>query len=361
VSAFLRNLEGALVMGPMTKGSNLPYRRLCVELGARITVSEMTVARRLKQRRRSEFALVRRFEGEPCFGVQLAGTNGEELAWAAALVQARGADFVDLNCGCPIDHFTHKGIGASLGRQPSRQRRIVEAMKKAVGATPVTAKIRLGWNDETRNALDQARAIVDGGAAALTVHGRTRNARYRTAADWDAIAEVATAVRIPVVGNGDALFGHDAGMLRARSGCAAIMTARAALIRPWIFREHTDGYRDLDAEARVAIYRRYVTLAREYWGDDDHGLVRVRQFTRWHLDFWCREARRREDGSFPSMQARETDSRQPRSALEALLGRSDGAALEYLADCLTWEREIDPRSAPAPGDEQAVMAIETEG
>jgi tRNA-dihydrouridine synthase len=139
------------------------------------------------------------------------------------------------------------------------------------------------------------------------------------------------------------------------------MTARAALIRPWIFREHTDGYRDLDAEARVAIYRRYVTLAREYWGDDDHGLVRVRQFTRWHLDFWCREARRREDGSFPSMQARETDSRQPRSALEALLGRSDGAALEYLADCLTWEREIDPRSAPAPGDEQAVMAIETEG
>ena len=149
-------LQGALVMGPMTKGSNLPYRRLCVELGARVTMSEMTVARRLKQRRKGEFALIRRFDGEPFFGVQLAGTNPEEMGWAAELVESRGADLVDLNCGCPIDHFTHKGIGASLGRQPNRQRRLVEAMKKAVSTIPVTAKIRLGWNDDDRNALDQA-------------------------------------------------------------------------------------------------------------------------------------------------------------------------------------------------------------
>ena len=142
--ALSDHLTGALVLGPMTKGSNLPYRRLCVELGARVTVSEMTVARRLRQRRKGEFALIRRFDGEPCFGVQLAGTNAEDLGWAAALVEARGADFVDLNCGCPIDHFTHKGLGASLGRQPSRQRRLVETMKRAVTRIPVTAKIRLG-------------------------------------------------------------------------------------------------------------------------------------------------------------------------------------------------------------------------
>src|SRR4029453_4089440 len=134
-------LTGAVVMGPMTKGSNLPYRRLAVELGARVLVSEMAVARRLKQKRKSEFALIRRFEDEPCFGVQLAGTNPEELAWAAALAESRGAAFVDLNCGCPIDHFTHKGIGASLGRQPSRQRRLIEAMKP-LGTLPRTGKIR---------------------------------------------------------------------------------------------------------------------------------------------------------------------------------------------------------------------------
>jgi tRNA-dihydrouridine synthase 3 len=357
-------LAGALVMGPMTKGSNLPYRRLCVELGARVTMSEMTVARRLKQKRKGEFALIRRFEGEPFFGVQLAGTNAEELAWAAALVEARGVDLVDLNCGCPIDHFTRKGIGASLGRQPSRQRRIVESMKKALTRIPVSAKIRLGWNDVTRNAVEQAKAIADGGADAIIVHGRTRNARYRTDADWDAIGEVASAVAIPVIGNGDVLFGHDAAAFRARAGCHAVMTARAALIRPWIFREVTEGYRDVGAEERVAIYRRYVSLAREHWGHDEHGMERVRFFTRWHLDFWHRDARRHQMGRFPSMQVREADLR-PRSPLEALLGRSDTPALDYLADCLTLERDIVPADAPepasataAPGGDRALQEVE---
>ncbi len=346
-------------MGPMTKGSNLPYRRLCVELGARVTVSEMTVARRLKQKRKSEFALIRPFEGEPCFGVQLAGTNPDELAWAAALAESRGARFVDLNCGCPIDYFTHKGLGASLGRQPSRQRRLIEAMAKAV-SVPVTAKIRLGWNDESRNAVEQARAAVDGGAAAITVHGRTRNARYRTAADWDAIASVAAAVPVPVIGNGDLLYGHEVEARRLGYQCVAVMTARAALIRPWVFHEHTAGYSDLAPDDRLALYRRYVTLARMHWGDDDHGLARVRLFTRWHLDFWCRDAPRRPDGSFPAMQVRETGAR-ARSPLEALLMRADEAALDFLADRLTHLDEIRPSEAPLPGAVAETLVGETEG
>src|SRR5512137_2342553 len=139
-----QRLDGALVMAPMTKGSNLPYRRLCAELGARVLMGEMTVARRLKQRRRGEYALIRRAPDEPCFGVQLAGTDPEEMGWAAALVESRGADLVDLNVGCPIEHFTSKGLGAALARQPKRIHRIVDAMKRAVTAIPVTAKIRLG-------------------------------------------------------------------------------------------------------------------------------------------------------------------------------------------------------------------------
>ena len=356
-------MAGAVVMGPMTKGSNLPYRRLAVELGARITISEMTVARRLKQKRKGEFALIRRFEGEPFFGVQLAGTNPEELAWAAALVESRGADLVDLNCGCPIEHFTHKGIGASLGRQPNRIRRIVESMKKAVTRVPVTVKIRLGWNDEMRNGVEQARAAVEGGADAVTVHGRTRNARYRTSADWDAIGAIAAAVPVPVVGNGDLLFPHEIDAALSRAGCAGVMVARSALIKPWLFGEVTTGYRDITAEERVTIYRRYVALAREHWGDDNHGLERVRLFTRWHLDFWSRYARRHDDGTFPSMQVREADLR-ARSPLEALLGRGDEAALEYLADALTCEREIVVQDVPAPasaGDPRGAELIEAEG
>src|SRR5262249_2472119 len=106
MSTFLEHLPGAIVMAPMTKGSNLPYRRLAIELGARVLVSEMVVARRLRQRRRGELALVRRAPGEPCFGVQLAGNRPDEVAFAAAMAEARGGEFVDLNLRCPIGHFT---------------------------------------------------------------------------------------------------------------------------------------------------------------------------------------------------------------------------------------------------------------
>ena len=351
---------GALVMAPMTKGSNLPYRRLCVELGARVTISEMTVARRLKQKRMGEFALIRRFEGEPFFGVQLAGTNPEEIGWAAALVESRGADLVDLNCGCPIDHFTRKGIGASLGRQPSRIRRIVESMKKSVSGIPVTVKLRLGWNDEMRNVIDQARAAVDGGADALFVHGRTRNARYRFAADWDAIGSVVAAVSVPVVGNGDVLFPQDVENARARSGCAGVMSARGVLIKPWLFRELKDGYREIQADERVAIYRRYITLAKAHWGADAHGLERVRQFVRWHVDFWHRYLPRRADGTFPNIQVREREMHHT-SPLDAFLARTDEAAHEYLADCLTFEREIDPAAAPLERPAQEPEFADAEG
>jgi tRNA-dihydrouridine synthase 3 len=353
-------LTGAVVMAPMTKGSNLPYRRLCVELGARVTISEMTVARRLKQRRRGEFALIRKFEGEPFFGVQLAGTNPEEIGWGAALVESRGADLVDLNCGCPIDHFTRKGIGASLGRQPSRIRRIVESMKKSVSNIPVTVKLRLGWNDEMRNVIDQARAAVDGGADALFVHGRTRNARYRFAADWDAIGSVVAAVAVPVVGNGDILFPHDVEQARARSGCAGVMSARGVLIKPWLFREAAGGYQHISAEDRVAIYRRYITLAKQHWGEDAHGLERVRQFVRWHIDFWHRYVPRRADGTFPNIQVRERELHHA-SPLDALLARADEAAHDYLADCLTFEREIAPEAAPAKADRPEEEFVEAEG
>jgi tRNA-dihydrouridine synthase 3 len=353
-------LAGAVVMAPMTKGSNLPYRRLCVELGARVTISEMTVARRLKQRRKAEFALIRKFEGEPFFGVQLAGTNPEEIGWAAALVESRGADLVDLNCGCPIDHFTHKGIGAALGRQPQRIRRIAEAMKKAVTHIPVTVKLRLGWNEDMRNVIEQAQAAVEGGADALFVHGRTRSARYRFAADWDAIGSVVAAVNVPVVGNGDILYPHDVERARERSGAVGVMSARGVLIKPWLFREMTEGYRDLNAEERVAIYRRYVTLAREHWGADAHGLERVRQFTRWHIDFWHRYAPRHDDGSFPSLQVRESMDRFA-TPLDAFLARTDEAAHEYLADCLAFEREIDANAVPLAADAVEPEFVEAEG
>jgi tRNA-dihydrouridine synthase 3 len=336
----------------MTKGSNLPYRQLCQEFGARVTMSEMAVARRLRQKRRSEFALVRRAPDERCFGVQLAGNNPQEMAWAAQLVESRGADLIDVNLGCPIDYFTSKGLGAALAREPKRVRRIVEAMKQAVPRTPVTVKIRLGWNDSHRNYLEVASAAADGGADAVTVHGRTRAARYTQLADWTAIAEVAAAVPVPVIGNGDLLFHHEIERARSTSGCTALMTARGALIKPWIFREAEFGDWDPAPEERVAVYRRYVALAKAHWGDDEHGRDRIRQFLLWHLGFWCRYAPRRPDGAYPSMQERE--AWRPRSPLEAVIGRSDEATRGFLADRLLADDEIDPADAPTPGADHAI-------
>jgi tRNA-dihydrouridine synthase 3 len=335
----------------MAKGCNLPYRRLCVELGARITVSEMTLARRLKQKRRSEFALIRRAPDESCFGVQLAGNKPDELGWAAGLAEERGADFVDLNLGCPIDRFTRIGLGASLARQPNRVRRLVQAMKAGVTQVPITVKIRLGWSDEDRNHVEVAKAAVDGGAEAIAVHGRTRDARYRFAADWEAIGEVAAAVPVPVIGNGDILFPHEAAAARQRSGCAAVMVARGALIKPWIFREMDEGYLDFSGEERLAVYRRYIDLALAHWGDDERGRRQVAEFARWHAGFWCRYAPRRPDGSWPGMQQREplTFARTP---LEALLARQDEEALAWLVERLMSRDEIDPAAAPAAAGEE---------
>ncbi len=343
-------LDGAVLLGPMTKGCNLPYRRLCVELGARVTVSEMTVARRLKQKRRSEFALIRRAAEEPCFGVQLAGTNPDEMAWASELAEARGADFVDLNLGCPIDYFTSKGLGAALARQPRRVARIVQQMKSAVKQIGLTVKIRLGWNDHQRNFLEVAAAAVEGGADAIAVHGRTRDARYRSAADWDAIGEVVRAVPVPVIGNGDLLFPHEIEAARERSGCRAVMVARGALIKPWLFREASTGYLDMTGDDRLAVYRRYVALALEHWGDDERGRRQVAEFTRWHFGFWCRYAPRRPDGSWPGMQTREPAGF-ARTPLEHLLARQDETAHAWLTDRLLLGEPVDPERAPVPSPE----------
>ena len=351
MTALRDTLQGALVMAPMTKGSNLPYRQLCQELGARVTMSEMAVARKLKQKRRGEFALIRRAPDERFFGVQLAGNNPQEMAWAAELVESRGADLVDVNLGCPIDFFTSKGLGAALAREPKRVRRIVDAMKQSAKRIPVTVKIRLGWNDEHRNYLDVARAAVEGGADAVFVHGRTRAARYTMNADWSAIAEVAAAVPVPVIGNGDLLFRHEIDAAFA-TGCTAVMTARGALIKPWLFREATEGDLDLSGEERLEIYRRYVTLAKAHWGADEHGVGRIREFLLWHMGFWCRYAPRRADGSYPAMQRRE--SWIPRTPLEALLARSDAQAHHYLADRLLSEEPVDPGAAPDPSEAREI-------
>jgi tRNA-dihydrouridine synthase 3 len=279
---------GRLWLAPLTRGGHPAFRRLCVGFGAEVTVGEMAVARRLLQNRAAEFALLRSHPEEPFFGVQLADKSPESLAEAARLAEARGARFLDLNCGCPIPAITGRGLGASLLRRPTRLGRLVEAMRGAV-KIPVTVKLRTGWSEKEGNVSALARVCEESGAAAITIHGRSREQRYERAADWDVIGRVAAERRVPVVGNGDILTHYEARDRRARSGATAIMVARGALIKPWIFDEIRRGEAWLPTpEERFSVLWRFVSFLREHFHDDERGHRRILHFLPWHLGFFCR-------------------------------------------------------------------------
>lgn len=280
--------QDVVVLAPLTVGGNLPFRRLCTELGAQVTVGEMAVARKLVKGSPSEFALLRSHPDEPLFGVQLADRNADTLAEAARLAESRGARFVDLNCGCPIHEITRRGLGASLLRKPAKLGRLVEAMKRAV-SVPVTVKLRSGWKEGKENVSEVARACEESGADALTVHGRTREQRYNRAANWDLIGRVGAERGIPVIGNGDILTPYEARERMARSGVRSVMLARGALIKPWLFRELREGrVWEPTAEDRLGVLWRFVELLRDHFGTDERGVKRALRFLPWHLGFFCR-------------------------------------------------------------------------
>jgi tRNA-dihydrouridine synthase 3 len=280
--------EEVVVLAPLTVGGNLPFRRLCVELGAEVTVGEMAVARKLLAGSPSEFALLRSHPDERFFGVQLADRNPESLAEASRLAEERGARFVDLNCGCPIHEITRRGLGSSLLRKPGKLGRLVEAMKRAV-AVPVTVKLRSGWKEGKENASEVARICEESGADAITLHARTREQRYNRAADWDLIGRVAAERGIPVIGNGDILTHYEARDRMTRSGVRSLMLARGALIKPWLFRElRTAKTWQPTAEERLGVLWRFVELLRDHFGADERGVKRTMRFLPWHLGFFCR-------------------------------------------------------------------------
>jgi tRNA-dihydrouridine synthase 3 len=279
---------GKVILAPLTVGGNLPFRRLCVEMGAEATVGEMAMVRKLLAGSPSEFALLKSHPDEGFFGAQLADRNEDDLAEGARIAESRGARFVDLNCGCPIHEITRRGLGASLLRKPRKLGRLVEATKKAV-SVPVTVKLRTGWREGKENVSEVARVCEESGADAIAVHARTREQRYNRAADWDLVGRVASERGIPVIGNGDVLTHYEARERMARSGAASLMLARGALIKPWLFREVRTGEAwEPTGEERLQVLWRLVELLREHFGEDERGRRRAMRFLPWHLNFLCR-------------------------------------------------------------------------
>jgi len=226
-----------LYLAPMAGVTDHVFRQLCKEQGADIVVTEFVSAEGILRRneRTSEYLVFS--EMERPMGVQLFGADPEHLGEAArAVIDWVKPDFIDLNFGCPVNKVVSKQGGSALLRDCPLLARVATAVVKAAGNVPVTGKIRIGWDAQTINATETARILQDCGVQAVAVHGRTKEQGYSGVADWDVIGEVAAAVQIPVIGNGDISGPLDVECRRAQTEVSGIMIGRAAMSAPWIFR-----------------------------------------------------------------------------------------------------------------------------
>jgi nifR3 family TIM-barrel protein len=217
--------------------SDTIFRQLCKEQGADVMVTEFVSAEGIFRRNERTLEYLEFVEAERPLGVQLFGGDPEHLGEAARMVADwKRPDFIDLNFGCPVNKVVSKNGGSSLLRDCPLLERVTRAVVQAAAPLPVTAKIRIGWCDRTINAVTTAKLLEDCGVQAIAVHGRTKEQGYSGSANWDVISEVAAAVGLPVIGNGDIAGAHDAERALQR-GVRGLMIGRAAMSAPWIFRE----------------------------------------------------------------------------------------------------------------------------
>lgn len=223
-----------LFLAPMAGVTDYAFRTVCAQHGADVTVTEMVSSRALVYQDRKSRGLLRRNEGSLC-GAQIFGNDPAMMAEAAQIaVGISGCDFLDINMGCPMPKIANNGDGSALMRDIPLAGRIIRAVVDAV-SVPVTVKTRLGWDRSCPSAVALARAAEENGAAAITVHGRTKAMLYSGRADWDAIGEVVRAVSIPVIANGDISNPEQLLRCRAHSGASLFMAGRAAFGDPWLF------------------------------------------------------------------------------------------------------------------------------
>ena len=279
------NIEGGLCLGPMAGVSDLPFRRLCKEMGASLLVTEMVSAKAIYFKNKNTEPLMKIDKDEHPVALQLFGSDPDIIALIAAQIENRDFDIFDFNMGCPVPKIVNNGEGSALMKNPKLVEEILSKLVKSV-KKPVTLKIRKGFNEDNINAVEIAKIAEASGVSAIAVHARTREQYYSGKADWSIIKAVKSAVNIPVIGNGDVTDGKSAEEMYEYTGCDGIMIARAERGNPWIFREIRDYFcsKTVEKPAKdevIDMILKHCRLQMEY--DDEIMAVRkMRKHVAWY-------------------------------------------------------------------------------
>ena len=281
-------LDGVAALAPMAGVADRAFRELCKGYGAAYCVGEMASAKGLVLGDRKSEELLSVAEGERPMAVQLFGNSPEYMAKAAKKALAYHPDAIDINMGCPTPKITGNGTGCALMKDPKLCGEIVAAVLDEAQGTPVTVKIRKGWDAQSVNAVEVACICEQAGALMITIHARTREQMYAPPADWSIIREIKHAVHIPVIGNGDIFTAPDAMHMLEQTGCDMVMVGRGALGNPWIFRdinglyEHSRPIPEPGLYEKMMVMNRHIRLLCEYKGEYI-GMREARKHTAWYL------------------------------------------------------------------------------
>jgi tRNA-dihydrouridine synthase 3 len=297
--------KNKIVVAPLTTVGNLPFRRIMKDFGADVTVSEMTLAGSLLSGKRSEWGMLKRHKCEDIFGVQIAGSSASSISRAVSMISREtDVDFIDINCGCPIDVAVRKGFGSGLMRNPNKLCRVVQSAVNEldvvrrtfrVPVPELTVKMRTGFLDGKRNADMIVKKFQSFEKLShVSIHGRTREARYSRRADLEYVKSCvsiqdSTRRRVPILFNGDVYSFEDWDKALRDEVLTSCMIARGALVKPWLPTEIKERrHWDISSSERFEILRKYTKYGLEHWGSDQIGVDKTRRFLLEWMSFTCR-------------------------------------------------------------------------
>lgn len=274
-----------LLLAPLAGVSDHPFRRSCAAQGADLTYVEMISATALLYESRRTYDMLKRHSSESILGVQITAASADDMGRAVEILARHDFETIDINMGCPVKKVVKTGCGSAILRDPER---VFQTVKAACNATdkPVSAKIRLGWDHQSINGIEVAQAAEAGGAAWVTVHGRTRADDYGIPVNLEGIRQIKAALKVPVIGNGNLFQHEDVAHMKAVTGVDGVMISRGAMGNPWLFKEIRTSDKTVTIDEWEETVLRHLAWQQEEYGDQPGAAVCMRKHLLWYAKGW---------------------------------------------------------------------------